>query len=235
MATPTTPWNITLFDDTTMFSPIQGLLNAHANDLNTAMNTFAAVRNIATYKWANSAALTAQVGMTEGDIGDQADTNTQYRYSGTAWVLNGGAIPSGIARRTTTALTIGNATYADMTANAAWSTGGAGGGELNGGMTYSGGFIVPTAGLYSVEWSMLIAGTAGALMGIGVNISGTPGGQQLHALNPLSNTGATAGSGSAIVRLAANDKLTLWGYGSGQAVNAIANQAPHWGVAWIAA
>lgn len=46
------------------------------------------------YKWANAAARTAQTGMTEGDIGDQADTNQRWRYSGSAWVnITVGLIP----------------------------------------------------------------------------------------------------------------------------------------------
>lgn len=48
-----------------------------------------AVRAIQTYKWANAAARTAQTGMSEGDIGDQADTDVQYRYSGSAWAAVG--------------------------------------------------------------------------------------------------------------------------------------------------
>lgn len=42
------------------------------------------------YKWANATARAAQTGMTEGDLGDQADTNEIYRYSGSAWQLVGG-------------------------------------------------------------------------------------------------------------------------------------------------
>lgn len=43
------------------------------------------MRPIRSFKWANAAARNAQTGMTEGDIGDQADTNEVWRYSGSAW------------------------------------------------------------------------------------------------------------------------------------------------------
>jgi len=41
---------------------------------------------VKTYKWANSTARGAQTGMTEGDHGYQEDTDTEYEYSGSAWV-----------------------------------------------------------------------------------------------------------------------------------------------------
>lgn len=51
-------------------------------------------RQIQTYKWANEAARTAQTGMAEGDIGDQADTEQRWRYSGSVWaVSNSGLVP----------------------------------------------------------------------------------------------------------------------------------------------
>ena len=37
------------------------------------------------YRWANSAARTAQTGMVAGDVGYQTDTGVVYRYSGSAW------------------------------------------------------------------------------------------------------------------------------------------------------
>lgn len=42
-------------------------------------------REVKTHKWANSVERNDQNGMTQGDLGDQADTDTIWRYSGTAW------------------------------------------------------------------------------------------------------------------------------------------------------
>lgn len=52
-------------------------------------NAFDAVSNtrmIQSFLWANATARNAQTGMVEGDIGDQADTDTQYRYNGSGWI-----------------------------------------------------------------------------------------------------------------------------------------------------
>lgn len=51
-------------------------------------------REIQTYKWANATERGSQTGMTEGDVGDQADTNQRWRYSGSAWVnVTTGLVP----------------------------------------------------------------------------------------------------------------------------------------------
>ena len=42
-------------------------------------------RQLQAYDWANSAARTAQTGMTEGALGYQRDTDTYYTYDGSAW------------------------------------------------------------------------------------------------------------------------------------------------------
>lgn len=171
---------------------------------------------------------------------DQTDVATPAEFlSGTGAaksisVTDFNSRPIGLTRRTTTALSTGNATYANMSADAAW-----GSRELLGGMTYSNGFIIPTggAGMYVVEWSLLIAGTpAPGIAGIAVNAGGSIAGDSLHAAGTFQNGGAYFGNGSAMVRLNAADVLTLWGYGSGAAlsINALANRGPHWGLRWIA-
>lgn len=50
------------------------------------------MRPIRSFKWADAAARNAQTGMSEGDIGDQADTNTTYRYDGTQWLITSGPL-----------------------------------------------------------------------------------------------------------------------------------------------
>lgn len=47
------------------------------------------VRQIRLFKWANSTEREAETRMTESDIGDQQDTDTRYRYNGSAWVADG--------------------------------------------------------------------------------------------------------------------------------------------------
>lgn len=52
-------------------------------------------RQVQTFVWANATARNAQTGMVEGDMGYQQDTDTTYRYTGTAWVAfyPGGTAP----------------------------------------------------------------------------------------------------------------------------------------------
>lgn len=45
------------------------------------------VTDLQSFGWVNAAARTAQTGMRAGDTGYQADTDTQYRWSGAAWKL----------------------------------------------------------------------------------------------------------------------------------------------------
>lgn len=68
-----------------MATSVQDALDALVND----------ARQIQTFVWANTAARNAQTGMTEGDEGYQLDNNTNYQYTGTAWVAqySGGLVP----------------------------------------------------------------------------------------------------------------------------------------------
>ena len=51
----------------------------------TAFSGFTGTRQIQSFLWADNAARTAQTGMVAGDEGYQTDTDTAYRYDGTAW------------------------------------------------------------------------------------------------------------------------------------------------------
>ena len=62
-------------------------LPTYINDSITPINNWAKDRMTKNFKWANTAAKTAQTGMTEGDIGYQLDTNVQYTYDGAAWIV----------------------------------------------------------------------------------------------------------------------------------------------------
>jgi len=59
--------------------------NAETATFNDAFAAIGNTRQIKTYKWADNAARTAQTGMAAGDEGYQTDTDTAYRYDGTAW------------------------------------------------------------------------------------------------------------------------------------------------------
>lgn len=94
---PITPdWSIYYADTGTPMSA-EAISAAEANSVEAALDTvIGSQRQIRNFKWANAAARTAQTGMTEGDIGDQADTDIRYRYSGSAWVnVSAGVVPLG--------------------------------------------------------------------------------------------------------------------------------------------
>lgn len=75
-------------------APLENILNTRFTELDNSITAVSGTRQIQTYKWANQAARLAQAGMTEGDVGDQADTDRRYRYSGTAWMdITSGLFP----------------------------------------------------------------------------------------------------------------------------------------------
>lgn len=89
---------ITPISSSEPISPLENLLNPRYTqitaDIAAAGTDITNVRQIQTYKWANAAARTAQAGMSEGDVGDQADTDQRWRYSGSAWVnITNGLFP----------------------------------------------------------------------------------------------------------------------------------------------
>lgn len=89
----TEDWDLVV-DLNAMADSIDDALDTIDTDLANDLTAFAATRAIRTYKWANAAARTAQAGMTEGDVGDQADTDQRWRYSGSAWVnITSGLFP----------------------------------------------------------------------------------------------------------------------------------------------
>lgn len=67
-------------------SPLETLFNTGYTQIAADISAVSAVRQVRTYKWANAAARNSQAGMSEGDLGDQADTDQRWRYSGSAWV-----------------------------------------------------------------------------------------------------------------------------------------------------
>lgn len=170
----------------------------------------------------------------DGIVFRETDTGLIYLRHAGDWSLVGGRTPVAIMRRTNAALTLGNSTYGDISATAAWTSTYDG---TRGFGTYSNGLPVTVPGEYEVFWSMWLNASAGGLVGIGVNQTGTPGGNALHAIDHVTFRTIALGNASARVRLAAADKLTLWGYGEGgaHAVRGATSLEPmHWGARWIA-
>jgi hypothetical protein len=175
-----------------------------------------------TWGSANSALLT---------VGDKAWVgNSELTWWGTAW----GERALAIMRRTNAALVAPNGSYGDLSATAAWTSTG---GDLRG-CTYANGITVTLPGWYEAFWTVWMTGSVPkGLMGIAVNAATTPGGDSLYALGPIVSGVISTGSASSKVKLAAGDKLTLWGYGDGGTMTlrptAAGTEPPQWGVRWI--
>lgn len=91
----TSPDNIYYADGSTPMSA-EAISAAEATSVQAALNAkINNTRQIQSFVWANAAARNAQTGMTEGDVGYQLDNNTNYLYTGTAWIArySGGLVP----------------------------------------------------------------------------------------------------------------------------------------------
>jgi hypothetical protein len=62
-------------------------IHTYVNDLINPINDYAKVRRAKSYEWANLTDQNAQTGMTVGATGYRTDTNSRYRYDGSAWKL----------------------------------------------------------------------------------------------------------------------------------------------------
>lgn len=176
----------------------------------------------------------------DGIVFRETDTGLIYLRHASEWSVVGGRTPIAVMRRTSAALTFGYNTgtasgeYKDISTTAAWTSAYD---TYRGFGTYSNGLPVTVPGEYEVFWSMWLNASAGGLVGIGVNQVGTPGGNALHAIDHVTFRTVALGNASARVRLAATDKLTLWGYGEGgaHAVRGATSLEPmHWGARWVA-
>ncbi len=112
----TSPWGITLYDASTPVDTLDGLLNNHANDLNTALNTLAS----------RSASTTVS-----GYVELATDTETQTGTDATRAVTPASLKSTLIARGGSKILT-GTATIAGLAAN---------GGFTTSAVTFTGGFF----------------------------------------------------------------------------------------------
>jgi hypothetical protein len=93
MPANTSPDNIVYPVSTDPVAPLETVFANMANSVQDALDgfrtdfdDFTAERAIQTFRWANTAARTAQAGMVAGDVGYQEDTKVNYIYSGSAWV-----------------------------------------------------------------------------------------------------------------------------------------------------
>jgi hypothetical protein len=101
MTATTSPDNLVYWTN----SDPQSLPSASAAMMGSVQNALL-TRQVRSYKWANSTAQNAETGMTDGDLGDRTDTNTLYRYDGTAWKIL--VAPSSTYPVGFTGLTVGN-------------------------------------------------------------------------------------------------------------------------------
>ncbi len=82
MVSPTTPDNISRWTAADPSSIVQ-----ESNTQGDSIQLALLKRMRYTYVWANSAARTAQTGMTQGSLGYQVDTKTEYIYDNSTWRL----------------------------------------------------------------------------------------------------------------------------------------------------
>lgn len=91
----TSPDNIYYADGSTPMSA-EAISAAEATSVQNALNSLINnTRQIRAFVWADTAARNDQIGMTEGDIGYQLDSDTNYQYTGSVWVARyaGGLVP----------------------------------------------------------------------------------------------------------------------------------------------
>ncbi len=180
-----------------------------------------------------------RLALTGGDLFNgllvyETDTGLIYLRDATTWSIVTGKTPIAVYRRTNTALNLGNSTYGNISATAAWT---ATYDVARGFAAYSDGLTTTVPGEYEIFWNLWLNGSVSGLAGIAINAVGTPGGDALHGIGQINFQTIALGSSTARVKLAAGDKLTLWGYGAGggHAVRGATVLEPmHWGARWIA-
>lgn len=82
---PLTPNFSIYYRDTSTPASLETESALQADSIDDALTLITGNRQIQTFRWANAAARAAQTGMVAGDVGYQADSGVQYRYSGSAW------------------------------------------------------------------------------------------------------------------------------------------------------
>lgn len=92
---PTTTGDNIFYRNTSTPAALESESATQAQSVQVALDN----RKVKTFKWVNTAARNAQTGMTEGDVGDQADTDASYRYDGSAWRLvpNSAVFPTSVS------------------------------------------------------------------------------------------------------------------------------------------
>lgn len=154
----------------------------------------------------------------EGRTYYATDTNRSFRDDGTTW------IPErifGVAVRTATALSFSNGAYARADGNTYWTTTGGYGAAQ--GVSYNNGWVITTPGWYEVSYHFVSATAwfAGLLLN-GAAISSFTD-LRAPAAAALTPAGIAAGSGTGILKLAANDVVNLWTLGIGGATGIAAS------------
>lgn len=167
------------------------------------------------------------------------DTRLEWIYSASSWKIVGGDTTLAVLRRTSAPLTSASGSYSRISTTAAWTA--TGSGQLRSATFAGNELTVQTPGWYQVFWNLWSTGSTGGIAGISVNAASgatTVGAETLHALAPITFNVSALGSANAMVRLAAGDRLSLWGYGAGAALNIRAAATPeptNWGARWVSA
>lgn len=148
----------------------------------------------------------------EGRTYYATDINRGFRDDGTSW------LPEhifGVAVRTGTALAFSSGAYVRADGNTYWTTSSGMGAAQ--GVTYNNGWVITTPGWYEVSYHF-VSGTAW-FAGIQINAVNVASFTDLRAPSaaPLTPAGVAAGSGTGIIKLAANDVVQLWTLGIGGA------------------
>lgn len=197
---PTTSPDGIDYPDTSYTSGFVAALAAMATSIQTAFSK----RQIRTFKWADAAARAAQTGMSEGDRGDQADTDKQYRYSGSTWVEAVSELPYGGFAKSGNQTLTSAATYYAL----AWDVEIADTGTFHDNVTNNTRIVAATAGTYKFDYSIYINPTTGFGTVSGrLNGSGTIN-YSTQRKTADTNIG-TPVQGTFIVALAANDYVEI--------------------------
>lgn len=155
------------------------------------------------------------LGYTERFFSEYSSGSNPGGATPAGWYPVGGKVPLGVARRKAVAMPIGAAAYVNVSSNTYWDTANLGG-QVQGGVTYNDGFIVPVTGLYQLSWQILSGGTS-FIGGIAVDQTTISNSDTMHALATSSATSAAAATGTGIAKMNANSVARLFLYSAGAA------------------
>jgi hypothetical protein len=126
---------------------------------------------------------------------------------GTAgWYPYAGRTPGGLALRTATTLTVGTASYLDISSNTYWSTSVTGATARN--ATYNNGWVAPVTGMYQASYSLVFGGAVAS--GMTHNLTAVSDFHQLAGGNTVASGSVGFQNGSAMFAMASGDVVRLF-------------------------